>query len=393
MRPPSSLQIAVADSVDPRDMQAGSGVSGSLVQAFEELAGRVVALDGGLPARAGTAARLASATTRLRADDVRDLRSAVRRLHTATQLGRPTIAARWLQLRRELAQAGELDAVIQRGCEMRMPGGRPVVTFEDSTVLQAWEGYPWPHLQALSERDIARYAGRQRAAYGSAVACCCATHWVAESIVGSYGIPRERVFTVGLGQNHEAPAPAPRDWSVPRYLFVGVDWERKNGPAVLAAFAQVREQHPEARLDVVGGHPRLEQDGVVGHGLLSLVQEADRARLAALFAGATTFVMPSLHEPAGIVYIEAGGAGVPSIGTTAGGAATMIGPGGLTVDPLAPAALVRAMRELADPQTARRLGELAREHSALFTWRKVAERLLRASAIPDLDTSGLADFL
>ena len=111
MRPPSSLQIAVADAVDPRDMQAGSGVSGSLMRALEELAGRVVALDGGLAPRLGTAARLASAATRLRPGDLADLRGAVRRLHPATQLGRPTIAARWLRLRRELAQAGELDAV------------------------------------------------------------------------------------------------------------------------------------------------------------------------------------------------------------------------------------------------------------------------------------------
>ena len=51
------------------------------------------------------------------------------------------------------------------------------------------------------------------------------------------------------------------------------------------------------------------------------------------------------------------------------------------------------MLDLAVPETARRLGALAREHSALFTWRKVAERLLRASAVPGLDTSGLADFL
>jgi hypothetical protein len=39
------------------------------------------------------------------------------------------------------------------------------------------------------------------------------------------------------------------------------------------------------------------------------------------------------------------------------------------------------------------MGELARRHSELFTWRKVAERLLRALAIPGVDTSVLADFL
>jgi hypothetical protein len=51
------------------------------------------------------------------------------------------------------------------------------------------------------------------------------------------------------------------------------------------------------------------------------------------------------------------------------------------------------MLQLADPDTARRLGGLARSHSQLLTWRKVAERLVRATALPGLDTSGLADFL
>ena len=103
--------------------------------------------------------------------------------------------------------------------------------------------------------------------------------------------------------------------------------------------------------------------------------------------------MPSLHEPAGIVYVEAGGAGIASIGTTNGGAATMIGPGGILVDPLDQEQIAAAMLELANPGTAQRLGELAYRHSALFTWRKVAERLIRALAPHGVDTGGLAEFL
>jgi glycosyltransferase involved in cell wall biosynthesis len=392
MRPPSSLRVGLADSLDPHDMQAGSGATASLLGALQEIV-EAVPLNGELPAHAARLARLSSVASRLRPADLGDLRGAAARVYGAAQLGRPTIAARWLLMRARLAAAGRLDAVVQRGSEMRLPRRLRVATLEDSTVLQAWEGYPWAHLQGCSEREIRRYADRQRAIYESAAACCCATHWVAESIVGSYGIPPERVFTVGLGQNHAVPEPPGRDWSTPRYLFVGVDWERKNGPAVLAAFARVREQHPGARLDVVGGHPRIEERGVVGHGPLSIVLPSDRERLAQLYGSATAFVMPSLHEPAGIVYVEAGGAGVASIGTTNGGAATMIGPGGMVVDPLDGEAIVRAMLELADPETARRLGALARRHSTLFTWRKVAERLLRALAIPGVDTSAFAEFL
>jgi glycogen synthase len=304
------------------------------------------------------------------------------------------MAARWAVTRARLRPARGLDGIIQRGSELRLPASCRLVSFEDSTVLQAARSYPWAHLAGLQERDVERYARRQRSIYESAVACCCATHWVADSVIADYGIPPERVFVVGLGQNHESTEPPQqRDWSVPRYLFVGVDWQRKNGPAVLSAFAGLRERIPAAQLDVAGGHPRIDQPGVVAHGPLSLTQDSDRELMAELFRRATAFVMPSLHEPAGIVYIEAGGAGVPSIGTTDGGAATMIGPGGVLVDPRDPDRLLEAMLELADPDTARRLGELAYAHSQLLTWRKVAERLIRAMSLPGLDSSGLAAFL
>ena len=392
MAPPLSLRVGIAAAFDPRDMQADSGAAASVLQAMGELVSEAVPLSGALPPRLRRLAHLSSLGARMRPRDLRDPRAAATRLHRAAQLGRPTIAARNRLMRRRLAAAGPLDGIVQRGCEMLLAPGQRFVTYEDSTVLQA-VGYPWPHLQALSEADVRRYVARQQKVYAAATGCCACTHWAADSITGSYGIPADRVFVVGLGQNHPAGELPPRDWSAPRYLFVGVDWERKNGPAVVAAFTLVRESHPDAQLDVVGGHPRLDVPGVVGHGALSRTSPADRERIAALYGSATAFVMPSLHEPAGIVYVEAGAAGVPSIGGSDGGAATMIGPGGLVVDPLDADRIYTAILELADPQTAQRLGALAQRHASLFTWRKVAERLIRALAIPGVDAGGLAEFL
>jgi glycosyltransferase involved in cell wall biosynthesis len=393
MRSPSTLRLGLADTLDPVDIRVGSGATTSLLNAMNEVVEETIPLSGELPNRLARLAHLSSLATRMRPRDLRDPRAAARRVHGAAALGRPTIAARNLLMRRHLASAGPLDGIVQRSSDMLLPRNCRVVTLEDSTLLQALRAFPWQHLQELSERDIQRYVDRQRTVYESAVACCGATHWVADSIINDYGIPPERVFTVGFGPNHEPAAPAPRDWSRPRYLFVGKRWIHKNGPAVLTAFAQVRESHPDARLDVVGDHPRLEQPGVVGHGMLSLLDPDQQEQLAALYRSATAFVMPSLHEAAGIVYIEAGGAGIPSIGTTNGGTATMIGPGGIVVDPLQPDQILAAMLTLADPETAQRMGELARIHSAPFTWRNVAERLIRAMAIPGLDTGGLAEFL
>jgi glycosyltransferase involved in cell wall biosynthesis len=220
----------------------------------------------------------------------------------------------------------------------------------------------------------------QRSAYERAAACCVASDWAAEAVVADYGVPRSKVHVVGFGRNCE-PRPVPREWQVPRFLFVGADWKRKNGDAVVRAFARLRGELGQGQLDLVGNHPRVGLEGVVEHGALRLDDEADTRRLEELFEQATCYVMPSRFEAFGMVYVEAGTAGVPSIGTMRGGAATAIGDGGLLVDPDDENALLEAMRQLANPDRAAELGERAREHSGPYTWRGVAERILDSASV------------
>jgi glycosyltransferase involved in cell wall biosynthesis len=89
--------------------------------------------------------------------------------------------------------------------------------------------------------------------------------------------------------------------------------------------------------------------------------------------------MPSSFEPFGIVHATAAAAGVPSIGTTVGGAGYVIGAhGGRLVPPGDRRALLAAMLELSSPDTAMRMGAAALERSRRFTWRAVAQRVLDA---------------
>jgi glycosyltransferase involved in cell wall biosynthesis len=292
--------------------------------------------------------------------------------------------------RRKLRDA-DFDAVVQVGTGYALPPRWPVVTFEDMTVPLARQ-LGFAGFRDLSPAALRARQDAQKRAYQQAVACCATSAWAAESIVADYGIAREKVHIVGIGANHVAPL-VDRDWSVPRFLFLGTDWQGKNGDAILRAFAAVREDHPNARLDVAGDHPRLDVPGVEGHGWLRIDDDQDRARIERLFQNATCFVMPSHREAMGIVFAEAAAAGIASIGTTAGGGSQIIGAAGRVVDPDSDAQLLDAMRELADPDRARELGALAQTRSVLFTWRAVAERILRALDLPAVDTHGLADFL
>jgi len=252
-----------------------------------------------------------------------------------------------------------------------------VATFEDMTVPQA-VALGLPEWRAQSPKTVRRRIELQRRAYEQALACCVASGWVARSLTDDYGVAPGKVHVVGLGRNHD-PRPAPRAWTAPRFLFVGRDFERKGGPAVLRTFARLREVVPAATLDVVGGHPRLDLIGVTGHGQLSLTDPAARAKLETLFESSTCCVMPSRFEPFGIVHAEAAAAGVPSIGTTVGGAEEVIEPdGGVLVPPEDGKLLWEAMLRLSEPETAARMGAAALERSERFTWRAVAGRVVAA---------------
>jgi Glycosyl transferases group 1 len=363
-------------------------VSGGLGRLGLEVVGVSAELAGALEGLVKNLIAVAKLPTTHGADTLKDRVRAARAAARATPLlGR----AHGLSAVSRLRKVGRVDGVVQIGTGFVLPAGTRYVTFEDLTVAQALR-LSYPEFESLGRKAVQTRLERQRRAYQGAVACCMTTRWAGDSVVNDYGIPAGKVHAVGVGRNHAVGATS-RDWQTPRYLFVGVEWERKNGPAVLRAFTRVREHFPDARLDVVGGHPPLDTDGVVGHGFLSLGEPAARAEVEALFREATCFVMPSLYEPSALAYVEAGAAGLPSIGTTVGGSAELIGDGGCVVDPHDDEALFTAMRELADPETAARLGGLAHRRSELYTWDSVAQRILRALAPVGVDRDALAAFL
>lgn len=377
------MRIGVAFHGDPEDPSSWSGTPLGIIRGLHALGHEVV----GLSAQASEQVerrvqQLLSVpylvpelrrTPRIR-EALAPARAAVRVSPQYGRLGTFCMA-------RSVRRAGHLDRVVRIGTSFELNHPR-VVTFDDLTVVQAiaagWED--WRRLGARGRR--ARISG-QRRAFEQAEACATATPWAARSVVEDYGIDPSQVTAVGLGVNHTVPY-AERDWSQPRFLFVGKDWEDKNGPVLIEAFARLRQEIPAATLDLVGHHPRLDLPGVRGHGFLRLTDAVAREQMTALFQQATCLVVPTSFEPAGIVHVEAATAGVPSIGSAAGGARDMIGPSGVTVEPGSIPSLVAAMHVMADPDTARAMGDAGRERAQLFTWEQVAKRLTSESRIERL---------
>lgn len=383
------MRVGVTFPGSPRSPDSFSGVPASLIDALERMDVSVTAIDArisGIPER--LVRGVLGLTVLVSPTGARTFRGAREEASVSARLG----LMRSLSLWRHASSFARLDGVVQIGSGYLLPSAAmPYVTYEDMTVPQAVRaGYSiWSTLPAALLR---RRVEMQRRVYRRARGCCFESRWAAASAIEDYGVEDRKVHVVGVGPNHVV-ALTDRDWFPPRFLFVGKDWQRKNGAAVVRAFSRLREERPDARLDLVGQVPPVSAAGVTVHGVLRLSDPEGRTRLERLLQEATCFVLPSRHESSALAYLDAAHAGVPSIVSTAGGSEELVGPGGIGVEPSDDCALLDAMTALSDPLVARAMGAKARLHAQLYTWDAVAGRLLRALDPDQATQRNLAEFL
>jgi glycosyltransferase involved in cell wall biosynthesis len=200
-----------------------------------------------------------------------------------------------------------------------------------------------------------------------------------------YGIPESKVHVVYPGV--DAPsvgdmAAVRRRYNLPEryFLFLGTLQPRKNIARLAQAYAQFRQQYPQAEIALVlaGGRGWLYDEswtadipGVIQTGY---IDDADRG---ALYAGALAFVFPSLYEGFGFPVLEAMHCGTPVLCSATSSLPELVGDAALTVDPLDVDAISAGMARLAaDADLRADLRERGRARAAAFTWDAAAERAL-----------------
>ncbi|MGL4236856.1 glycosyltransferase family 4 protein [Tabrizicola sp.] len=201
---------------------------------------------------------------------------------------------------------------------------------------------------------------------------------VRQVLVDRYGLPEGRATCAGTGAN--VMPDAPPDLSPARYerrniLFAGIEWERKGGPDLLAAFKALQTRLPDATLTIVGCTPP-EAQGVPGCDVLGRVSLPELARL---YLAASCLSVPSRHEPFGNVFVEAGHFGLPVVATRVGEIGDVVhdGKNGFRVPPSDPPALAQALWQvLHDPEAASRMAAEGIRITADYTWDTVAARML-----------------
>jgi glycosyltransferase involved in cell wall biosynthesis len=251
---------------------------------------------------------------------------------------------------------------------------RPYCIYTDNTFTLTHRYYPsW---FPLPEKSIGPWMALEGEVYRSAQTVFTTSEFARDAIVADYGCDERRVVNVGAGLNSEAVSPNEKDYRGQIALFVGIEFERKGGEVLLVAWREVQRQLPAAQLWIVGPQARsvagLEHVRWLGY-------VRDRQLMADFYNQATLFVMPSLFEPLGLVFLEAMGHGLPCIGTQHCAMPEMIehGTTGMLAPPRNPEALADALvMLLRDPERAATMGRRAHARvSNHWTWHNVVERM------------------
>lgn len=147
----------------------------------------------------------------------------------------------------------------------------------------------------------------------------------------------------------------------------------------LEALAPALRHLTDCHLSVVGSGPAAEQLRTTFAGLpVTFVGPLSGAELAAAYASADIFVLPSPTETLGLVALEAMAAGLPVVALRQGGIPDLVADGetGLLVAPEAPEDLVRHLRALAeDPLLRLRLGAAGRRRAEGWSWTRTTAGL------------------
>lgn len=162
------------------------------------------------------------------------------------------------------------------------------------------------------------------------------------------------------------------------FIQVGHLIPQKKVDVTIRAFAQIQQRYPNATLLIVGSGSERSALETLCHELridasVCFMGQVPNQVVLEEMAKSQFFIMPSIREGFGIVYMEAMATGCITIGTEGEGIADLIvsGENGLLVPPNDPDAIVcRIMECLNNPKKAEAIAKRGREDAIMLTWGK-----------------------
>ena len=183
----------------------------------------------------------------------------------------------------------------------------PYVMYLDYTTALAEKNWPgWATFLDKRSRD-AWFEG-ERLAYARAKHIFCMNQVTKDSLVQDYAIPPKAITVVGSSGDFQEPYTGEKTFGGHQLLFNGSDFDRKGGNLVLAAFREVRQAIPDAKLVIVGKTLTSDEAGVFNPGYIT-----SRSQMHQLFLETDLVIAPASCDPFPTFLMEAMNYGVPCV--------------------------------------------------------------------------------
>lgn len=170
---------------------------------------------------------------------------------------------------------------------------------------------PFPRNVALCEMNKRNAMAKQY--YTICRGIFTMSKWLRDDLINHTGVKPEKVHWIGGGCNIDITKVDVSNKTGNRFLFIGKDWERKNGPLVIEAFSRLKKKYADVELYIVG--PQKVPVEIERHkNGVFFVGRKSYGELVAYYNMCDYFVMPSKFEAYGLVFAEALIYGLPCIG-------------------------------------------------------------------------------
>jgi glycosyltransferase involved in cell wall biosynthesis len=266
--------------------------------------------------------------------------------------------------------------------------GPSVITVHDLSWIRYPEMHPIARVQAMNKYF---QPGLERASL-----ILTDSEFVKRELIDVFGMKTDRIRTVLLGVEalfHPRSADDTRSVLNAHSLMhgcyllaVGTLEPRKNLAVALRAFMQLppqlRKRCPLVLVGMKGWHTSaLEQQiaPLIAAGEIRLLGYLPREDLAAVIAGATALVYPSIYEGFGLPPLEAMACGVPVITSNVSSIPEVVGDTGVMLDPHDVDGLAKAMQTLIiAPDVRNSMAGKALVRSTQFTWASCVSKTVDA---------------
>lgn len=249
----------------------------------------------------------------------------------------------------------------------------PYACYVDSTSKMSDREFPPWGERYRSKADKTNWMNLQQILFSRASKIFTMSEYAQKSVIEDFHVHADKVAVVYAGPNLDRLPSFEKNVSNKMILFVGKDFRRKGGIALLRAFKEVKRRVRDAKLFIVGSRPEISSPGITVKGFVK------KEELTYLYRNASVFAMPSIYEPFGHVFLEAMAYKTPCIGTSKDAMPEIIedGKSGFTI----PLHDHRQLSEkivylLEDENSIRSMGEEGRRRiERSFNWGTVARRI------------------